>query len=84
MSNFFNNGQRMPNIFERARAYDNWNEGNFPPQEDGYEETYKTLSNDEKSFVFKHPTLAYKFNKNENKARSAVEHIPDKEYVYGD
>ena len=27
MSNFFNNGQRMPNIFERARAYDNWNEG---------------------------------------------------------
>ena len=26
----------MPNIFERARAYDNWNEGNFQPQEDGY------------------------------------------------
>ena len=22
----------MPNIFERARAYDNWNEGNFQPQ----------------------------------------------------
>lgn len=27
MSNFFNNGQRMPNIFERARAYEDGNEG---------------------------------------------------------
>ena len=36
MSNFYNNGQRMPNIFERARACDNWNEGNFQPQENGY------------------------------------------------
>ena len=35
MSTFLNKGQRMPNIFERARAYDNWNEGNFQPQEDG-------------------------------------------------
>jgi hypothetical protein len=26
MSTFFNKGQRTPNIFERARAYDNWNE----------------------------------------------------------
>ena len=26
MGNFFNNGQRMPNIFERARACDNWND----------------------------------------------------------
>ncbi len=37
MSNFLNNGQRTPNIFERARACDNWNEGNFQPQEDGYD-----------------------------------------------
>ena len=35
--------QRTPNIFERARAYDNLNEGNFPPQEDGYEDTYNKL-----------------------------------------
>ena len=35
MNNFFNNGQRTPNIFERARAYENGNEGNFQPQEDG-------------------------------------------------
>lgn len=27
MSNFFNNDQRMPNIFERARAYEDGNEG---------------------------------------------------------
>ena len=27
MGNFFNNGQRMPNIFERARAYEDGNEG---------------------------------------------------------
>ena len=84
MSTFFNKGQRMPNIFERARAYDNWNEGNFPPQEDGYEDTYYTLSNDEKSFVHRHPILAYKFNNNANKAKSAVEHFPNKKDGYGD
>ncbi|MBR2300737.1 MAG: hypothetical protein IKA41_02140, partial [Bacteroidaceae bacterium] len=27
MSTFFNKGQRMPNIFERARAYEDGNEG---------------------------------------------------------
>ena len=27
MSNFFNNDRRMPNIFERARAYKDGNEG---------------------------------------------------------
>ena len=84
MSTFFNKGQRTPNIFERARAYDNWNEGNFPPQEDGYEDTYNTLSNDEKSFVYRHPILAYKFNNNANKAKSAVEHFPNKKDGYGD
>ena len=84
MSNFFNNGLRTPNIFERARAYDNWNEGNFPPQEDGYEDTYYTLSDDEKSFVHRHPILAYKFNNNANKAKSAVEHFPNKKDGYGD
>ena len=84
MSTFFNKGQRMPNIFERARACDNWNEGNFPPQEDGYEDTYNTLSNDEKSFVYRHPILAFKFNNNANKAKSAVEHFPNKEDGYGD
>ena len=27
MGNFLNNGQRRPNIFERARAYEDGNEG---------------------------------------------------------
>ena len=58
MSNFLNNGQRTANIFERARACDNWNEGNFQPQEDGYEsisdkysshkEVYNQLNDKEK------------------------------------
>ncbi len=73
MNNFFNNGQKTPNIFERARAHENGNEGNFQPQEDGYEKTYKTLSNDEKSFVLRHPVLAYKFNNNANKAKKLEE-----------
>ena len=59
MASYFK-GQRTPNIFERARAYDNWNEGNFPPQEDGYEDTYNKLTDDEKSFVFRHPGYAFK------------------------
>ena len=61
--------QRTPNIFERARAYDNWNEGNFPPQEDSYEDTYNKLTDDEKSFVFRHPGYALKFNANAEKAK---------------
>ncbi len=84
MSNFFKNGQRMPNIFERARAYDNWNEGNFPPQEDGYEDTYYTLSNDEKSFVYRHPILAYRFNNNANKARRIGRKLGGTSDGYGD
>ena len=84
MSNFFNNGQRMPNIFERARAYDNWNEGNFPPQEDGYEDTYYALSNDEKSFVYRHPILAYRFNNNANKARRIGRKLGGTSDGYGD
>ena len=62
MSNFFNNGLRTPNIFERAKAYDNWNEGNFQPQEDGYgsisdkynsyKKVYDQLSEKEKTLSF--------------------------------
>ena len=74
----------MPNIFERARAYEDGNEGNFPPQEDGYEDTYNTLSDDEKSFVFKHPTLAYKFNKNAKKAKRIGRELEGTKNGYGD
>ena len=78
MSNFFNNGLRTPNIFERAKAYDNWNEGNFQPQEDGYgsisdkynsyKKVYDQLSEKEKTLSFKHPYLAIEIKKNREKA----------------
>ncbi len=84
MSNFFNNGQRMPNIFERARAYEDGNEGYIKTQKDGYEKTYETLSNDEKSFVFRHPILAYRFNNNANKARIIGRKLGGTSDGYGD
>ena len=80
MSNFLNNGQRTPNIFERARAYDNWNEGNFPPQEDGYDpisdkykdykKVYNQLTEKEKTLSFKHPFLAIEIKKKIEKKHS--------------
>ena len=80
MSTFFNKGQRMPNIFERARAYDNWNEGNFQPQEDGYgsisdkyndyKEVYNQLTDEEKSLSYRYPFLAVKIKENREKAFS--------------
>ena len=80
MANYLN----RPSIFEIATAFEDGNEGYIKTQRDGYERTYKTLSNDEKSFVFRHPILAYEFNNNANKARSAVEHFPNKKDGYGD
>ncbi len=84
MSNFFNNDQRMPNIFERARAYDNWNEGNFQPQEDGYKDKYYKLTDDEKSFVFRHPGYAFKFNANAEKAKKVGRNLDGTVNGYGD
>ena len=76
MASYFK-GQRTPNIFERARAYDNWNEGNFPPQEDGYDpindkykdykKVYNQLTEKEKTLSFKHPFLAIEIKKIEKK-----------------
>ena len=80
MANYLN----RPSIFEIATAFEDGNEGYIKTQRDGYERTYKTLSNDEKSFVFRHPILAYEFNNNANKAKSAVEHFPNKKDGYGD
>lgn len=81
MGNFL----RRPSIFEIATAFDNGQEGEImAAQEDGYIKTYKSLSNDEKRFAYRHPKLAYEFNNNANKARSAVEHFPNKEDGYGD
>lgn len=74
MANYLN----RPSIFDIATAFEDGNEGYIKTQRAGYERTYKTLSNDEKSFVFRHPILAYEFNNNANKARSTVEHFPIK------
>ena len=84
----------MPNIFERARAYDNWNEGNFQPQEDGYgsisdkynsyKKVYDQLSEKEKTLSFKHPYLAIEIKKNREKAFRATMHFDGTEDGYGD
>ena len=75
----------MPNIFERARAYDNWNEGNFQPQEDGYgsisdkyndyKEVYNQLTDEEKSLSYRYPFLAVKIKENREKAFRATNHF---------
>ena len=80
MANYLN----RPSIFDIATAFEDGKEGYIKTQRDGYERTYKTLSNDEKSFVFRHPIFAYEFNNNANKVRSAVEHFPNKKDGYGD
>ena len=80
MANYLN----RPSIFEIATAFEDGQEGEIKQKDKGPYETYRDLSDDEKSFVFKHPTLAYKFNNNANKAKKAVEHFPNKEDGYGD
>ena len=79
MANYLN----RPSIFEIATAFEDGLEGEIKQKDKGAYETYRDLSDDEKSF-FKHPTLAYKFNNNANKAKSAVEHFPNKKDGYGD
>ena len=91
---FYNNGQRMPNIFERARAYDNWNEENFQPQEDGYgsisdkyndyKEVYNQLTDEEKSLSYRYPFLAVKIKENREKAFRATNHFDGITDGYGD
>ena len=64
---------RRPTIFEIATAFENVQEGVIKQKDKGPYETYRNLSDDEKSFVFKHPTLAYKFNKNAKKQKELEE-----------
>ena len=65
MANYLN----RPSIFEIATAFEDGKEGEIKQQDKGPYETYRDLSDDEKSFVFRHPMLAYKFNNNANKAK---------------
>jgi hypothetical protein len=68
--NFISMGYlRRPTIFEIATAFENGQEGEImAAQEDGYIKTYRSLSNDEKRFAYRHPKLAYEFNNNADKA----------------
>ena len=93
MASYFK-GQRTPNIFERARACDNWNEGNFQPQEDGYDsisdkysshkEVYNQLNDKEKKLSWEHPFLAIEIKKNREKAFRATSHFHGITDGYGD
>ena len=72
MSNFYDNDE-TPSIFDVAMAYENGTGGIIKPKvkkiEDVYK-VYKTLSDDEKKFIFKNPRMAYKFYDNSKKAKS--------------
>jgi len=73
-----------PSIFEIATAFEDGQEGEIKQKDKGPYETYRDLSDDEKSFVFKHPTLAYKFNNNANKARKVGRDLGGTVNGYGD
>ena len=75
---------RRPTIFEIATAFENGQEGVIKQKDKGPYETYRDLSDDEKSFVFKHPTLAYKFNKNAKKAKRIGRELEGTKNGYGD
>ena len=80
MANYLN----RPSIFEIATAFEDGQEGEIKQKDKGPYETYRDLSDDEKSFVFKHPTLAYKFNNNANKAKKVGRDIGGTINGYGD
>ena len=75
---------RRPTIFEIAAAFEDGQEGVIKQKDKGPYETYRDLSDDEKSFVFKHPTLAYKFNNNANKAKRIGRELEGTKNGYGD
>lgn len=80
MANYLN----RPSIFEIATAFEDGQEGEIKQKDKGPYETYRDLSDDEKSFVFKHPTLAYKFNNNANKAKRIGRELGGTVNGYGD
>lgn len=65
MANYLN----RPSIFEIATAFENGNNGEIKREGDGIYKTYTSLSKDEKSFVFRHPVIASKFNANSKKSK---------------
>ena len=80
MANYLN----KPSIFDIATAFENGQEGEIKQKDKGPYETYRDLSDDEKSFVFRHPMLAYKFNNNANKAKRIGRKLGGTNNGYGD
>ena len=84
MGNYFNNGQRVPTIFEIVTALENGDGGYIQQKKDDYKRIYGTLTDDEKSFVFRHPGYAYRFNANAEKARRIGREVGGTSNGYGD
>lgn len=84
MGNYFNNGQRVPSIFEIATAFENGDDGYIQQKKDDYKRIYGTLTDDEKSFVFRHLGYAYRFNANAEKARRIGREVGGTSNGYGD
>ncbi|MBE6302636.1 MAG: hypothetical protein E7089_01710 [Bacteroidales bacterium] len=76
MRNYFINGRRMPNIFERAMMYNVHTKDIL--------RKYKSLSEDEKDFIVKHPMTSFQFYNNSVKAENAASKFGGLTNGYGD
>ena len=75
---------RRPSIFEIATAFEDGRNGEIRQKKDDPYETYKKLSNDEKSFVTRHPFIADMFNANAEKAKRIGRELRGTVNGYGD
>ena len=73
-----------PSIFEIATAFEDGNEGKIKQKGKEVYDTYKDLSDDEKSFILRHPGYAYKFNANAEKAKRVGRLLKGTVNGYGD
>ena len=80
MANYLN----RPSIFEIATAFEDGQEGEIKQKNDGPYETYRDLSDDEKSFVIRHPLIADMFNANAEKAKKIGRELVGTKNGYGD
>ena len=80
MANYLN----RPSIFEIATAFEDGQEGEIKQKDKGPYETYRDLSDDEKSFVIRHPLIADIFNANAEKAKKIGRELGGTKNGYGD
>ena len=80
MANYLN----RPSIFEIATAFEDGQEGEIKQKDKGPYETYRDLSDDEKSFVIRHPLIADMFNANAEKAKKIGRELVGIKNGYGD